>query len=117
MTDSNEKKNQLALFGGDKAVRADQEDILTWPIITEQHEEAVLEVLRDGQMSGLEITKEFEMVTIHRFAGSPSGNGNWRSADANDVPSPTLNLPKGLRLRQNSAASSNRADVSRGVDG
>ncbi|MBE0536072.1 MAG: DegT/DnrJ/EryC1/StrS family aminotransferase [Phycisphaerae bacterium] len=51
---------QLALFGGGKTVTADPGDIFKWPIITEAHEAAVLKVLRAGQMSGLEVTKEFE---------------------------------------------------------
>ena len=53
-------KEQLALLGGDKSVTEDASDIFTWPIVTERHERAVLEVLRNRQMSGNEITKEFE---------------------------------------------------------
>ncbi|MHC4122813.1 MAG: DegT/DnrJ/EryC1/StrS family aminotransferase [Planctomycetota bacterium] len=50
----------LALLGGEKTITLDQGDMFTWPIITEEHEKAVLEVLRAGKMSGLDITKEFE---------------------------------------------------------
>jgi perosamine synthetase len=53
-------KSELALLGGEKAVKSEQADIFKWPIITDQHERAVLKVLRDGQMSGFEVTKEFE---------------------------------------------------------
>ncbi|UCG60192.1 MAG: DegT/DnrJ/EryC1/StrS family aminotransferase [Phycisphaerales bacterium] len=55
-----ETKNKLALLGGEKAVKSDQADMFTWPIVTERHEKAVLDVLRAGQMSGFELTKEFE---------------------------------------------------------
>ncbi len=53
-------KNKLALLGGEKAVKSEQGDMFTWPIVTDQHEQAVLKVLRAGQMSGFEVTKEFE---------------------------------------------------------
>lgn len=53
-------KNELALFGGTKAVQCEPGDIFDWPIITREHEEAVLEVLRRGGMSGTEVTIEFE---------------------------------------------------------
>ena len=51
---------QLALFGGSKAVQLDQRDVFTWPIVTEEDEAAVLDVLRRGNMSGMDVTKEFE---------------------------------------------------------
>ncbi len=50
----------LALLGGCKAVLSDQADMFKWPIITPEHEEAALRVLRGGQMSGIDVTKEFE---------------------------------------------------------
>ena len=53
-------KSQLAIFGGPKAVQSDPGDMFTWPIITAEDEDAVLEVLRRGAMSGLDVTKEFE---------------------------------------------------------
>lgn len=49
-----------ALFGGHKAVTAEEKDMFTWPIITVEDEEAALDVLRRGDMSGTEITKQFE---------------------------------------------------------
>jgi dTDP-4-amino-4,6-dideoxygalactose transaminase len=51
---------QLALLGGEKSVKSEASDIFAWPIITDRHEQAVLEVLRARKMSGIEITKEFE---------------------------------------------------------
>jgi len=53
-------KNKLALFGGEKAVKSEQGDMFKWPIVTDRHEQSVLRVLRAGQMSGFEVTKEFE---------------------------------------------------------
>ncbi len=58
--------SKLALFGGPKAVtytgtgRRDGSDLFAWPIVTKEDEEAVLEVIRNGAMSGTDITKEFE---------------------------------------------------------
>ena len=52
--------SELALFGGPKAVQTPPGDIFTWPIITEEDEQACLEVLRRGGMSGLDVTAEFE---------------------------------------------------------
>ncbi|UCD37856.1 MAG: DegT/DnrJ/EryC1/StrS family aminotransferase [Fidelibacterota bacterium] len=41
-------------------VAIDPGDIFTWPIITEEDEEAVLEVLRRGAMSARDVTLQFE---------------------------------------------------------
>ncbi len=51
---------ELAIHGGEKAVQTDPGDIFTWPIITDEDEQAVLEVLRRGAMSGRDVTQEFE---------------------------------------------------------
>jgi len=51
---------QLALLGGEKSVKSEPSDIFAWPIVTERHEQAVLDVLRSRKMSGIEITKKFE---------------------------------------------------------
>ncbi len=51
---------QLAMLGGPKAVTLDQKDITGWPIVTKEDEEAVLEVLRRGAMSGRDVTMKFE---------------------------------------------------------
>ena len=50
----------LALRGGPITVTLDQGDIFTWPIIDQAIEDAVLDVLRRGAMSGLDQTVEFE---------------------------------------------------------
>lgn len=52
--------SKLALFGGPKAVKSDPGDIFKWPIVTQEDEDAVLDVLRRGVMSGNDITKKFE---------------------------------------------------------
>ncbi len=51
---------KLAILGGPKAVTQDATDVTRWPIITKDDEEAVLEALRAGNMSGNNITLEFE---------------------------------------------------------
>ena len=53
-------KSKLALLGGEKAVQSDPGDIFSWPIITKEIEEAVLEVLRAGKMSDIDVTMKFE---------------------------------------------------------
>jgi len=60
MVSEEQTKNKLALLGGEKAVKLEQGDMFKWPIVTDQHEQAVLKVLRAGQMSGFEVTNEFE---------------------------------------------------------
>lgn len=55
-----DRATKLALLGGEKFVKAERPDLFEWPIVTERHEQAVLEVLRAKKMSGIEITKEFE---------------------------------------------------------
>ena len=52
--------DKLALLGGPKAVKTDPGDMFKWPIITKEIEYAVLKVLREGKMSGNDVTKEFE---------------------------------------------------------
>jgi perosamine synthetase len=50
----------LALLGGPKSVQSDSGEIIRWPIITKEAEDAVLAVLRAGKMSDVDITREFE---------------------------------------------------------
>ena len=52
--------DQLAINGGPKTVTADEGEMFSWPIITEEDEEAALDVLRRGAMSGTDITMKFE---------------------------------------------------------
>jgi dTDP-4-amino-4,6-dideoxygalactose transaminase len=54
------QSSPLAIHGGPKAVQTDPGDIFSWPIITQEDEEAALEVLRAGKMSETDITQEFE---------------------------------------------------------
>ena len=51
---------QLAVHGGPKTLTADVGDLFRWPIVTEEDEAAVLEVLRRGAMSGTDVTHLFE---------------------------------------------------------
>ena len=41
-------RSGLALHGGPKAVTIDPADMFKWPIVTEEDERAVLDVLRAG---------------------------------------------------------------------
>ena len=50
----------LALLGGPRAVQIDPGDTFRWPIVTAEDESAVLEVLRRGAMSELDVTMAFE---------------------------------------------------------
>jgi perosamine synthetase len=52
--------SSLAVFEGPKARLGDPGDMFRWPIITQEDEEAVLDVLRRGAMSGSDVTKQFE---------------------------------------------------------
>ncbi len=53
-------ESKLAILGGEKAVTSDPGDMFTWPIVTEEDEAAVLDVLRRGAMSGTDVTLQFE---------------------------------------------------------
>ena len=52
--------SELAINGGPKSVSDEVGDLFTWPIITKEDEEAALEVLRRGAMSGTDVTEKFE---------------------------------------------------------
>lgn len=52
--------SELAVLGGPKAVQTEVADMFTWPIITQEDEDACLEVLRRGAMSDTDVTAEFE---------------------------------------------------------
>lgn len=52
--------SKLALFGGEKAVKTVNPDMTRWPIITEEEEVAVLDVLRKAKMSEIDVTMQFE---------------------------------------------------------
>jgi dTDP-4-amino-4,6-dideoxygalactose transaminase len=85
MTQEAETKDKLALLGGEKSVKLDHTDIFTWPIVTDRHEQAVLKVMRAGQMSGLDVTKEFEKKyaqALGRKYGLACPNGTAAILDA-----------------------------------
>jgi dTDP-4-amino-4,6-dideoxygalactose transaminase len=52
--------SQLAIKGGTKAVTKEPGDLFAWPIVTKEDEDAVLDVLRRGAMSNLDVTRKFE---------------------------------------------------------
>ena len=52
--------SELAILGGPKAVKTVNEKIFKWPRITKEDEYAVLDVLRKGKMSSIDITQKFE---------------------------------------------------------
>ena len=56
------KVETLAIHGGPKAVVADagDEELFHWPIVTEEDERAVVEVVRAGTMSDIDINRKFE---------------------------------------------------------
>jgi len=60
-------RDKPALLGGEKTVTLDQGDMFTWPIVTREHEEAVLGVLRARNMSGIDLTREFETKYAQRL--------------------------------------------------
>ncbi|MEA3401544.1 MAG: DegT/DnrJ/EryC1/StrS family aminotransferase [Armatimonadota bacterium] len=75
----------LAIKGGPKAVQTDTGDIFSWPIITEEDEQAVLEVLRRGGMSGTDVTTKFEREyaewhDMEYALGCSSGTATLQSA-------------------------------------
>ena len=49
-----------AILGGTKAVTLDQTEALRWPLLTADDERAVLQVLRDGDLSLHPVTREIE---------------------------------------------------------
>lgn len=77
--------SKLAIYGGPKAVQTEPGDIFTWPIITEEVENAVLDVLRAGKMSGTDVTKNFEedyaeWIGTEYALGHSTGTGALHSA-------------------------------------
>ena len=61
-----------AILGGNPVVTLDQTDALRWPIITQQDENAVLDVLRSGKLSlhpiVHELEEDFKGLTGRKFA-------------------------------------------------
>ncbi len=52
--------SKLAILGGTKTVKTPPGDMFKWPIVNREMENAVLDVLRRGVMSGTDITMQFE---------------------------------------------------------
>ena len=52
--------SKLAILGGEKLNTRSIAENVKWPIVNRAMEEGVLAVLRDGNMSGTDITKQFE---------------------------------------------------------
>src|SRR3954468_13677523 len=50
----------LALLGGPKVVPHEDQELFHWPIVTAEDEQAVLAVLRKGNLSDWDVTLEFE---------------------------------------------------------
>lgn len=74
-----------AMLGGQKAVTLEAGDTFAWPIVTKEDEEAVLDVLRRGAMSGNDITKQFERefadwMGMRYGLGYPNGTEALRAA-------------------------------------
>ena len=74
-----------AIRGGPMAVTCDAGDIFKWPIVTREDEEAVLDVLRRGAMSGTDITKQFEAefaewIGLEHTLGYCNGTAALRAA-------------------------------------
>ncbi len=59
-----------AILGGPKAVTTDWSETVRWPLITDEDEREVLEVLRSGNMSGKDVTKQFE-AEFSEYIGLP----------------------------------------------
>jgi perosamine synthetase len=53
-------EGDLAILGGPKVVTEPAPDLFQWPIVTEEDEQAVLDVLRRGAMSGWDVSLQFE---------------------------------------------------------
>ena len=51
--------NKPVIFGGEPIVRDIPGELFAWPVITKEDEDAVLEVLRRGAMSGTDVTRQF----------------------------------------------------------
>ena len=52
--------SQLAILGGPKAISSLSPNLFRWSEVTSEHEDAVLDVLRRGAMSGTDVTRQFE---------------------------------------------------------
>ena len=77
--------SELAVLGGPKAITREPGDLFCWPIVTREDEEAVLDVLRRGAMSGTDVTVRFEeefarWMGVKYALAYPSGTESIRAA-------------------------------------
>ncbi|HVF09425.1 MAG TPA: DegT/DnrJ/EryC1/StrS family aminotransferase [Abditibacteriaceae bacterium] len=75
----------LALLGGPKAVAHEEPELFHWPIVTEEDEAAVIDVMRTARFSGTDITKQFEAEWsayqgVQYSLGHPSGTASLLAA-------------------------------------
>ncbi|MEN8255299.1 MAG: DegT/DnrJ/EryC1/StrS family aminotransferase [Verrucomicrobiota bacterium] len=59
--------NELALLGGSKTIEKVDPETFKWPVVTDDHRRAVLDVIDRGAMSGLDVTQEFEAAYAKDF--------------------------------------------------
>ena len=71
----------LACRGGPRAVTSDPGDMFKWPIVTDADEQAVLDVLRAGAMSGTDVTRQFE-AEFAEWIGLPFALGTCNGTAA-----------------------------------
>ena len=77
--------SELAVLGGPRAITREPGDLFSWPIVTREDEEAVLDVLRRGAMSGTDVTVQFEeefarWMGVKYALAYPSGTESIRAA-------------------------------------
>src|SRR5690606_18383985 len=62
MTSTEACMQQLAILGGAPAIADPAADarLFHWPIVTDEDERAVVEVMRTGRTSGTDVTRQFE---------------------------------------------------------
>jgi hypothetical protein len=63
----------LALLGGTPAIADDDPSLFHWPIVTAEDEQAVIEVLRAGKTSGIDVTQQFEAEWAE-YVGANAGS-------------------------------------------
>ena len=56
--------NLPAILGGAPAVTLDQQEANRWPLLTEEDEQAVLDILRDGRLSIHPVARELEKIAL-----------------------------------------------------
>jgi len=64
------KREIPAILGGNKAVTLEQKEANRWPVITSEDEQAVLNILRDGDISTHPVIRELE-ADYRAFTGMP----------------------------------------------